>query len=217
MCRLRKLNAVTLQDAYPLPRIDESLDSVAGSRYFSTLDFTSGYWQVSLNADAQKKSTFATQSGLGKQKVLPFGLTLASATFQRLMERVLHEICWRTLLLYLDDVIVIFPDFDSHLQRLEKIFKRLQNTGLKLKLTKCKFLQDQVHYLGHVVSAKGVAADPAKVEAIKKWEPPKNVKFLQAFLETPGYYRQYLHGCATVAKPLTRLLSRDNAWLWSTE
>ena len=167
----RKLNAVTLQDAYPLPRIDESLNALAGSRYFSTLDLTSGYWQVPLDADAQEKSTFATRSGLWKWKVLPFGLTSTPATFQRLMEQVLHGLHWKTLLLYLDDVIVISPDFDSHLQRLEEVYSRLQDAGVKLKPAKCELLQDEVHYLGHVVSAEGVATDATKVEAIKKLEP----------------------------------------------
>ena len=108
-------------------------------------------------------------------------------------------------------MIVISPDIDSHLQRLEEVFSRLQDAGRKLKPTMCELLQDEVHYLGHVVSAEGVATDPAKVEAIKKWEPPpKDVKGLQAFLGTAGYYRQYLPDFATVAKPLTCLVSGDN-------
>ena len=213
----RKLNAVTLQDAYPLPRIDESLDALAGSKYFSTLDLTSGYWQVPLDADAQEKSAFTTRSGLWKWKVLPFGLTSAPATFQRLMEQVLHGLHWKTLLLYLDDVIVISPDFASHLKRLEDVFERLQDAGLKLKPTKCELLQDEVHYLGHVVSAEGVATDPDKIAAIREWEAPKDLKALQAFLGTAGYYRQYIPDFATIAKPLTRLTSGDNPWVWNME
>ena len=116
----RRLNAVTQQDAYPLPRIDESLDALSGSRYFSTLDLVSGYWQVPLDADASDKSAFSTRSGLYKWKVLPFGLTSAPATFQRLMERVLHGLHWKSLLLYLDDIIVIGPDFPTHLHRLSE-------------------------------------------------------------------------------------------------
>ena len=112
----RRLNAVTQQDAYPIPWIDESLDALAGSRHFSTLDLTSGYWQVPLDPDAQEKAAFATRSGLWKWKVLPFGLTSAPATFQRLMEKVLHGLHWKTLLLYLDDVIIIAPDFQTHLE-----------------------------------------------------------------------------------------------------
>ena len=181
-----KLNAVMLQDAYPLPCVDESLGALAGSRYVSTLDLSSGYWQVPLDADAQDKSTFATRSGFCKWKLLPFGLTSTLAKFQRLMEQILHGVYWNTLLLYVDNVIVISPDFDSHLQRLEKVLRRLQDAGLKLKPTKCELLQDEVHYLGHVVSAKGVATDLAKVEAIKKCEPPKDVKALQAFRGTAG-------------------------------
>ena len=95
----------------PLPRIDESLDALAGSKFFSTLDLVRGYWQVPLDEDEQEKSAFATRSGLWKWRVLPFGLTSASATFQRLMESVLHGLHWRTLLLYLDNLIAIAPTF----------------------------------------------------------------------------------------------------------
>ena len=97
------------------------------------------------------------------------------------MEQILHGLHWKTLFVYLDNVIVISLDFDSHLQRLEEVFRRLQDAGLKLKPTKCELLQDKVRYLGHVVNSKDVAADPAKVEAIKKWEPPKTLKNFKHF------------------------------------
>ena len=211
----RKLNAVTRQDAYPLPRIDDSLDALAGSRYFSTLDLTSGYWQVPLSKDAQEKSSFTTRSGLWKWKVLPFGLTSAPATFQRLMEQVLHGLHWKSLLLYLDDVIVIAPDFSTHIQRLEEVLQRLQLAGLKLKPSKCELFQKEVKYLGHIVSQHGVATDPKKIEAIKDWPPPNDVRSLQAFLGTVGYYRQYLPNYATVAKPLTLLTGKKVPWQWT--
>ena len=144
-------------------------------------------WPVAAGkfpSDAQGKSTFATHSGFWKLKVLFFGLTSAIATFQRLMEQGLYRLYWKTLLLYRDDVIVILPDFDSHLQSIEKVLRQLQDAGLKLKPTKWEFLHDEVRYLGYVVSAKDVATDLTTVEAITKWEPLENVK---ASLETAGY------------------------------
>ena len=156
-----------------------------------------------LDADAQENSAFVTRSGLWKWKVLPFGLTSAPATFQRLMEQVLRGLHWKTALLYLDDVIVISPDFASHLERLEEVLQRLQSAGLKLKPQKCELLQTKVRYLGHIVSAAGIATDPEKIEAIESWPPPENLKQLQAFLGTVGYYRQDLPEFATVAKPYT--------------
>ena len=210
----RRLNAVTQQDAYPLPRIDDSLDALSGSKFFSTLDLVSGYWQVPLDGDAQEKSAFATRSGLWKWKVLPFGLTSAPATFQRLMERVLHGLHWKSLLLYLDDIIVIAPDFDTHMSRLEEVLNRLQQAGLKLKPSKCELLQSEVRYLGHIVSATGVATDPEKVVAVKEWPRPQGIKQLQAFLGTVGYYRQYIPGFATIAQPLHRLTSKEADWSW---
>ena len=114
----RRLNDVTIQDAHPIPRIDDSLDALAGNRYFSTLDLTSGYWQVALSEDAKEKAAFATRDGLWQWRVMPLGLTSAPATFQRLMERVLQGLHWKTLLLYLDDIVVMGPDVHTHLQRL---------------------------------------------------------------------------------------------------
>ena len=213
----RRLNAVTQQDAYPLPRIDESLDALSGSTYFSTLDLMSGYWQVPLDEDAKDKSAFCTRSGLWRWNVLPFGLTSAPATFQRLMERVLQGLHWKTLLLYLDDVIVIGANFESHLHRLQEVLDRLRSAGLKLKPSKCHLFQTEVRYLGHVVSNRGVSTDPEKVEAVADWVPPRKQSELHSFLGTVGYYRQYIEGFATIAKPLTHLTAKNVRFQWTDE
>jgi hypothetical protein len=210
----RKLNAVTRQDAYPLPRIDDSLDSLAGARYFSTLDLLSGYWQVPLDADAQEKSAFVTRNGLWKWKVLPFGLTSAPATFERLMEKVLSGLQWKTLLLYLDDVIVFGASFTQHLERLKEVLRRLRAAGLKLKPSKCELLRPRVSYLGHVVSSDGISTDPKKVETVKVWPVPKCHTDLRAFLGFVGYYRRFIPEFATMAKPLSLMTSTKEPFVW---
>ena len=151
----RKLNNVTKKDAYPLPRIADTLDSMCGARYFSTLDLASGYWQVELHSDSREKSAFATCYGLYEFNVMPFGLCNAPATFQRLMENVLKDLQWKTCLVYLDDVIIYSKTPEEHLERLREVFGRLREAGLKLKPTKFQFFQHNVNYLGHFISEDG--------------------------------------------------------------
>ena len=184
------LNAVTQQDAYPLPRIDDSLNALSGNKFLSTLDPLSGYWLLGLDYDARISHLSATHG-------------------ERSTWVVLEE-----PLLYLDDIIVIAPDFDTHLSQLEKVLNRLRQAGLRLKPSKCELLQPEVRYPGHIVSATGVATDPEKVPAVKEWPKPQGIKQQQAFLETVGYYRQYISGFATIAKPLHRLTSKEADWLW---
>ena len=213
----RQLNAVTRKDAYPLPRIDDSLDALSGSAYFSTLDLVSGYWQVPLDQDAQEKAAFTTRGGLWKWRVLPFGLTSAPATFERLMEQVLKGLQWKSLLLYLDDVIVFSPDFETHLDRLGTVFARFRQANLKLKPSKCELLQQQVRYLGHVVSSQGVSTDPEKIKAIKEWQVPRCQTEVRTFLGFMGYYRRFCQDYATVAKPLTVLTAKGAEFVWGAE
>lgn len=204
----RRLNAVTRKDAYPLPRIDDSLDALAGSVLFSTLDLLSGYWQVPLDQDAQDKAAFVTRGGLWKWKVLPFGLTSAPASFERLMEQVLKGLQWKNLLLYLDDIIVFSTDFDTHLERLETVLQRFRTANLKLKPSKCELLQKEVKFLGYVVSSHGVSTDQDKVRAVREWETPRCQAEVRTFLGFVGYYRKFCPDFATAAKPLNRLTAK---------
>ena len=132
------------------------------------------------------------------------------------MEKLLHGLPWRTLLLYLDDIIVMAPDFQSHLDRLREVLDRFQMAGLKLKPSKCALFQPEVCYLGHVVSAQEVATDPDKIEAVRAWPTPKSVKDVQALLGLAGYYWQFIPDFATTANPLSNLTCKGTAWEWTS-
>ena len=138
---------MTREDAYPLPRIDDTLDMLHGSKCFSTLDPSSGYWQVQMAPEDQQRTAFSTADGLFEFKVMPFGLCNAPATFQRLMDLILAGLQWSNCLVYLDDVIILGRNFHDHLQNIQSVLHRIDEAGLKLKPPKCKFFRESVEYL----------------------------------------------------------------------
>ena len=162
-----KVNALTTKDAYPLPRIDETLDTLLGAKWFSTLDLISGYWQVKIEECDREKTAFCPSEGLYQFNVMPFGLCNAPATFQRLMDTVLAGLQWDHCLVYLDDIIIVGQTFKEHLTALRLVLEHLERAGLKLKPTKCHLCQSEVQYLGHVVSAQGVAVYPSKMDRVR--------------------------------------------------
>lgn len=184
----RKLNDVTQKDSYPLPTIDDTIDTLAGAQWFSTLDLESGYWQVEVANKERPKTAFVTNQGLFQFKVLPFGLCNAPATFERLMERVLKGLQWHTCLLYLDD-IVYGKTLDQAVQRLSEVFQRLREAKLKLNPEKCCLFQRKVRYLGHIVSSEGATPDPERISAIVEWPPPCSVTEVRSFIGLCSYYR----------------------------
>ena len=213
----RRLNNVTIKDSYPLPRIDDTLESLAGARCFSTLDLASGYWQVGLTDEAKEKTAFATSQGLYQFKVLPFGLCNAPSTFERLMERILQGLRWQILLVYLDDVIVFSRTIQEHLERLDIVFSKLKEAGLKLKPKKCHLFKREVLYLGHIVSQAGIATDPSKIEVIRDWPTPKDASDVRSGLGMFGYYRKFIKDYSKKARPLTRLTEKTVEFVWGEE
>ena len=210
----RWLNLATVKDAYPLPRIDDTLDMLAGKRWFSTLDLANGYWQVSLSPEARSKTAFATHSGLFQFRVMPFGLCNAPATFARLMDRVLQGLQWSRCLVYLDDIISFGTTFDDSLDNLTLIFERLCSYGLQLKSTKCHLFQSSVPFLGHVVGRSGLECDPRKIENVKCWSIPDCLKSVRQFLGFVGYHRRFIPSFADLAEPLVALTGKDVPFIW---
>lgn len=203
----RQLNSKTCKDAFPLPRIEESLDALTGARWFSTMDLVSGYNQVPVAEADRPKTAFCTPFGLFEWNRMPFGLCNAPSTFQRLMQRIFGDQQCQSLLLYLDDIVVFSSTVEQHLERLEVVLGRLQQEGLKAKLAKCAFFQREVRYLGHVISDQGVATDPSKVEVVANWQPPTTITELRSFLGFASYYRRFVEGFAKLAAPLHRLVA----------
>ena len=211
----RRLNSITKLDVYPLPRIDDTLDLLAHSRYFSTLDLASGYWQVAMDSKSQEKTAFTTHVGLYEFRKMPFGLTNAPATFQRLMEAVLSGLSRNICLDYIDDILVIGRSFEEHMKHLSKVFDRLKEAGLKLKAQKCKFGAGDVIYLGYQVTQNGLAPTPDKIRAVRDYPTPTDVRTLRSFIGLASYYRRFVPRFAAVASPLHALTKKEVSFEWS--
>ena len=206
----RRLNAKTIRDQFPLPRVEQTFDVLHGSTMFSTMDLTSGYNQIAVADEDREKTAFTTPFGLYEFNRMSFGLTNAPATFQRLMQHCFRDEVFDILLIFLDDIIVYSRTLAEHIERLDKVFTILRNHGLKLKMRKCSFFQSSVKYLGHVVSKNGISTDDEKIKCIVNWKVPETVKEVKSFLGFAGYYRRFIQNFSQIAQPLLEI-SQMNA------
>ena len=205
---LRKLNNRTVKDAYSLPRIESILDSLGGAQIFSTLDLKAGYWQVEMAEECKAYTAFTCGPlGFYECDTMPFGATNAPATFQRLMHDCLGELNMNWCIVYLDDIIIFSDTKEEHLKRLEAVFQKLCAAGLKLKPSKCFFFKEEIEYLGHVVSGKGISTNPKKIEAVSKWPTPKTVYDVRSFLGFVGYYRRFIKNFSRITKPIREVIT----------
>ena len=221
----RMLNNRSVKDSYALPRIQEVFDVLQGSKYFSTIDQKSGYHQVEIEENHKERTAFTVGPlGFYEYNKMPFGLSNSPATYQRLMEECLGDYNMKICVIYLDDLIIFSSTFEEHLQNLDKVLTRLKECNLKLSPEKCFFIQEKVHFLGHVVSKEGIETDPEKIDKIKNWPRPNNSDELRSYLAFCGYYRRFVKDFSKLTRPLSELLpptSRKNSkkvtkeWHWT--
>ena len=184
----------------------------------SSLDLNMAYHQVPMSENDKQKTAFATpRGGLYEYTVMPFGLCNAPATFQRIIERALIGLQWKIAVLYLDDIVVFGRNFDEHMQNLEKVFDRLDEVNLKVKAKKCSFFKEEVKFLGHVVSARGIQTDPGKAESIRNAARPTNISELRSFIGLVSYYRKFIKDFANIARCLHALTKKGMKWEWTEE
>ena len=214
----RRLNSDTVKDAYPLPRIGQTIDALQGAGFFSSLDLASGYWQIPVAAQDRHKTAFCTpDGGLYECLKMPFGLTNAPPTFQRHMNEIFREVLYKHVLIFLDDVLTYSRTPEGHLMHLEEVFQILRKAGLKLKPKKCNLFQKEVHYLGHVINQDGIQPDPQKLAAVREWGRPKDVTGVRSFVAFCNYYRKFVQNFAEVARPLYLLTSKGVKFTWTDE
>ncbi|WVZ95213.1 hypothetical protein U9M48_041007, partial [Paspalum notatum var. saurae] len=213
----RQLNAITVKSKYPVPIIEELLDELHGSSWFSKLDLRSGFHQIRMSPGEEYKTAFQTHIGQFEFRVMTFGLTGAPGTFQSAMNSTLAPFLRKFVLVFFDDILIYSKTFADHLNHLELVFQALTQDSWQIKLSKCEFAQRQIHYLGHVISQDGVSTDPAKIEAIISWPSPSSVKELRSFLGLAGYYRRFVRHFGVFSRPLTALLKKHALFIWTTE
>nr|GEY14192.1 reverse transcriptase [Tanacetum cinerariifolium] len=212
-----ELNRVTIRNRYPLARIDDLFDQLQGAKFFSKIDFRSGYHQLRVKEQDIPKTTFRIRYGYYEFLVMPFGLTNASAVFMDLMNRIFHEYLDKFVIMFIDDILVYSKMKEEHENHLRIVLGTLRQKKLYVKFSKCEFWLGQVAFLGHIVSADGITMDPAKVKAITKWPRPKIVTEIRSFLGLAGYHRRFVEGFSRLALTLTKLMRKGEKFVWDEE
>jgi hypothetical protein len=210
----RPLNAVTIKNKYPLPRIDILFDQLAGAKVFFMIDLRSGYHQIKIKHCDIPKTAFSTRYGLYEYLVMSFGLTNAPAYFMYLMNSVFMPELDIFIVVFIDDILIYSKMKEDHANHIRVILQRLRDHRLYAKFSKYEFWLDSVKFLGHTISRKGISVDPTKVQEVMDWKPPTSVHQIRSFLGLAGYYHRFIPDFSKIAKPMTELLKKEVKFRW---
>jgi hypothetical protein len=213
----RTLNEVTIKNKYPLPRIDILFDQLTGARVFSKIDLRSGYHQIHIRPKVIPKTAFTTWYGLFEYLVMSFELTNALAHFTYLMNSVFMPELNKVVVVFIDDILIYSKNEEEHAKDLRIVLTRLREHQLYVKFSKCAFWLEEIQFIGHVLSAKGIAVDPSKVKDILEWSSPTTVHQVRSFLGLAGYYRRFIPDFSKIVKPIMGLLKNDTKFDWSSK
>jgi hypothetical protein len=213
----RALNAITVKNKYPLPRVDELFDRLHGARYFSKLDLRSGYWQIRVREEDVPKTAFRSRYGSYEWLVLPMGLTNAPATFMHLMNQIFSEYLDQFVIVFLDDVLIYSRTLSEHRRHVRLALDVLRKHQLFAKESKCEFFRDHIDFLGHRVDREGMHMMEDKVRAIREWPTPTSIEDVRSFLGMVGYYRKFIANFSSIAAAMTQLLKKGSHFEWTAE
>ncbi|XP_023159122.1 uncharacterized protein LOC101459516 [Ceratitis capitata] len=214
----RKINSVTVKDAYPLPHIDGILSRIPKAEYISSLDLRRAFWQIPLAESSRDYTCFTVPNRpLYRYRVMPFGLCNAPQALCRLMDRVIPPQLKTQVFVYLDDLLIVSASFDDHMSILAEVAHELRRAGLTINVGKSKFCIREVKYLGYIVGNGTLRTDPDKISAVSNYPVPTSVKLLRRFLGMAGWYRRFVDNFAAVATPLTNLLKKSKNFSWNDE
>ncbi|WVZ80422.1 hypothetical protein U9M48_027895 [Paspalum notatum var. saurae] len=215
MCRLSASKCDHIKNKYPPPHIDILFDQLAGARVFSKIDLRSGYYQIKIREEDIPKTAFSTRYGLYEYLVMSFGLTNAPAFFMYMMNSVFMNELDKFVVVFIDDILIYSKNEEEHREHLRIVLTRLREHKLYAKFSKCAFWLKEVSFLGHILSEKGVAVDPSKVESVLNWKQPESVTEIRSFLGLAGYYRRFIKDFSKTAKPMTSLTKKNAKYTWS--
>jgi hypothetical protein len=211
----RQLNKMTIKNKYTLPRINDLLDQVDGAKIFSKLDLRSNYHQVRIKYEDINKTSFWTRYGHYEFIVIPFGLTNAPATFMCLMNNIFIQYLDKFMVVFIDDILVYSKTEEEHDEHLRIVLQTLRKHKLYAKFDKFNFYQNEIQYLGHVISVEGIVVDPKKTKSIMEWPIPKDVADICSFMGITRYYRGFIEGFSKIAYPITSLQKKRTKFNWS--